>query len=129
MRDEEFTKHFTTNEAIAELGAVGVDVYIGGLRQSATAVEDKLQAYIKNELNVNYPNRLFREVAKGKKREDDDTLNGAVTIFRTFLSVFEIVDDSADWGDADRRAKNKSYPKSVRFVNAEGEETTVFIQA
>ena len=127
MRDEEFTQHFTRGEAIAELGAVGVEVYIGRLRQGATAVEDKLQAYIKNELKVNYPNRLFREVAKGIKREDDDTLNGAVTIFRTFLSVFEIVDDSADWGDDDR--KDKSYPKSVRFVNAEGEETTVFIQA
>ena len=127
MRDEEFTKHFTRNEAIAELGAVGVEVYTGRLRQGATAVEDKLQAYIKTELKVKYPNRLFREVAKGIKREDDDTLNGAVTIFRTFLSIFEIVDDSADWGDDDR--EDKSYPVSVRFVNAKREETTVFIQA
>ena len=127
MRDEELTVHFTRNEAIAELGAVGVEVYTGRLRQGATAVEDKLQAYIKNELHVKYPNRLFREVAKGMKREDDDTLNGAVTIFRTFLSIFEIVDDSADWGDDDR--EDKSYPVSVRFVNAKREETTVFIQA
>ena len=127
MRDEELTQHFTRGEAIAELGAVGVDVYTGRLRQGATAVEDKLQAYIKNELHVKYPNRLFRDVAKGIKREDDDTLNGAVTIFRTFLSIFEIVDDSADWGDDDR--EDKSYPVSVRFVNAKREETTVFIQA
>ena len=127
MRDEEFTVHFTRNEAIAELGAVGVEVYTGRLRQGATAVEDKLQEYLKNELHVNYPHRLFREVAKGIKREDDDTLNGAVTIFRTFLSIFEIVDDSADWGDDDR--EDKSYPVSVRFVNAKREETTVFIQA
>ena len=128
MRDEEFTVHFTRNEAIAELGAVGVDVYIGGLRQSATAVEDKLQAYIKNELNANYPNRLFRDVAKGKKREDEDTLNGAETIYRTFLTIFRLAENSADWGEDEGRAP-KSYPKSVRFVNAQEEETTAFIRA
>ena len=87
----------------------------------------KLQAYTKNELHVNYPQRVFRDVAKGIKREDEDTVNGATTIYRTFLTIFEIVDNSADWGDDDR--EDKSYPKSVRIVNAEGEETTVYIQA
>ena len=74
---------------------------------------------------MKYPQRLFRDVAKGMKREDADTLNGEETIHRTFLTIFKIVAYSADWGED----KSKSYPKSVKFVNAKGKETTVFVQA
>ena len=128
MKDEEFTQHFTGTEAVVKLGAVGVDVFLSRLRLCATAVEDKLQDYIKNELNVKYPHRLFRDVAKGKKREDEDTLDGAETIYRTFLTIFRLAENSADWGEDEGRAP-KSYPKSVRFVNAQEEETTAFIRA
>ena len=105
-----------------------MDVYQSRLRLNATAVEDKLQDYMKNQLNVNYPHRLFRDVAKGKKREDEDTLDGAETIYRTFLTIFRLAENSADWGEDEGRAP-KSYPKSVRFVNAQEEETTAFIWA
>ena len=128
MKDEGFTEHFTGKQAI-ELGAVCVEVFRTGLKLNATAVEERLQRFIMETLEeeeVNYPQRLFRAVAKGKKREDEDTLNGDETIHRTFLTIFKIVDGSADWGEEGR---NKSYPKSVRFVNPKGKETTVFIQA
>ena len=128
MKDETFTNHFTGKEAVDRLGAVGVEIFRSKLRVNASAVEDKLQTFIKDSLDVTYPQQLFRAVAKGKKREDEDTLNGEETIHRTYLTIFKIVDNSADWGDDERRA-SKSYPKSVRFVNAQGEETTVFIQA
>jgi len=127
LQDENFTEHFTGNQAIEQLGAVCVEVFRTGLRANASAVEDRLQTFIKETLEVKYPQRLFRAVAKGKKREDEDTRNGEKTIIhRTFLTIFKIVDGSADRGEEGR---NKSYPKSVRFVNSKGEETTVFIQA
>jgi hypothetical protein len=126
MQDEKFKKHFTGNQAIEQLGAVCVEVFRTGLRANASAVEDRLQTFIKETLEVKYPQRLFRAVAKGKKREDEDTLDGKATIHRTFLTIFKIVDNSADWGEEGR---NKSYPKSVQFVNLKGKETTVFIQA
>ena len=110
------------------LGAVGVEVFTTQLRFNASAVEDKLQNFMKKTLRVKYPQRLFREIAKGMKREDEDTLAGVPTIHRTFLTIFKIAEDSADWGEDKGRAC-KSYPESVRFVNAQGEETTVFIQA
>ena len=66
-------------------------------------------------------------IAKGMKREDDDTLAGVnTTVHRTFFTIFKIDEQSADWGEG--RA-SKSYPKSVKFVNADGVKTTVFIQA
>ena len=91
-------------------------------------MEDRLQTFIKETLKVKYPQRLFRHVAKGIHREDEDTLNGEDTnkIHRTFLTIFKIVDGSAYWGEEGR---DKSYPKSVKFENSKGEETTVFIQA
>jgi hypothetical protein len=128
MQDEDFTKHFTVTQAIDRLGAVGVEVFSTRLRANASAMEDRLQTFVKDTLKVNYPQRLFRAVAKGRKREDEDTLNGEETIHRTFLTIFQIVDDSADWGEDEDRA-SKSYPKSVQFVNAKEERKTVFIQA
>jgi hypothetical protein len=85
-----------------------------------------LQTFIKETLKVKYPQRLFREVAKGVKREDEDTVNGEWTIHRTFLTIFKIVDNLADCGEG---RDDKSYPKSVQFVNSKEERTTVFIQA
>jgi hypothetical protein len=123
MQDQDFENHFTRTQAIDRLGAVGVQVFCSGLRANASAVEDRLQAFLKDTLEVNYPQRLFRAVAKGKKREDEDTLNGEETVHRTFLTIFKIVDDSADWVE-DRASK--SYPKSVQFVNAKEEKTTVY---
>ena len=129
MQDENFTEHFTGNQAIEQLGAVCVEVFCSRLRANASAVEDRLQTFIKGTLEVKYPQRLFRDVAKGIKREDENTLNDKDTnkIHRTFLTIFKIVDGSAYWGEEGRN--DKSYPKSVQFVNSKGEETTVFIQA
>ncbi len=131
MKDQGFKKHFTGKEAINQLGAVGVEIFRSVLRYNVSWMEDRLQTYIKHSLKVKYPQRLFREVAKGKKREDDDTLDGEENsrIHRTFLTIFKIVEKSADWGDDKRCEENKSYPKSVRFMSASGEETTVYIQA
>ena len=128
MRDAEFNRHFTGTEAKDVLGAVGVEVFKTQLRVNASAMEDKIQKYMKETLNVKYPQRLFRDIAKGKKCEDEDTLCGVSTIHRTFLTIFKIATNSADWGEDEGRAR-KSYPKSVRFENAKGEETTVFVQA
>ena len=126
MNDAKFTEHFTGNQAIEKLGAVCVEVFCSRLRDNASAVEDALQTFIQETLEVKYPQRLFRNVAKGKKREDEDTLNGETTIHRTFLTIFKIVDNSADWGP---RGRDKSFPISVKFVNSKEQKTTVFIQA
>ena len=79
MQDENFTKHFTEKQAIEKLGAVGVEVLCSRLRANVSAVEDRLQTFIKETLKVKYPQRLFRDVAKGIKREDEDTVNGEET--------------------------------------------------
>jgi hypothetical protein len=65
MQNPEFTKHFTAGQAVKTLGAIGVQVFSSGLRANASAMEDKLQTFIKETLQVNYPQRLFRAVAKG----------------------------------------------------------------
>ena len=79
MKDEGFTEHFTGKQAIEQLGAVCVEVFCSRLRANASAVEDRLQTFIKETLEVKYPQRLFRDVAKGIKREDEDTVNGEET--------------------------------------------------
>ena len=97
MQDAEFRRHFTTGEAKNRLGGVGVEVFSTQLRVNASAVEDKLQTFMKETLNVKYPQRLFKHIAKGKKEEDEDTLTGVHTIHRTFLTIFKIAENSADW--------------------------------
>ena len=99
MRDAEFTQHFTGKKANDVLGAVGVEVFTTKLRLNASAMEDKLQKYIKETLNVKYPQRLFRDIAKGMKCEDEDTLRGVPTMHRIFLTIFKIAKNSADWGE------------------------------
>ncbi len=124
MKDEDFRDHFTMSQAIQILGAVGVEVHCSRLRYNASAIEDRLQTFMKDELGLHYPNRLFRAVALGVHREDEATLNGEETIHRTFLTIFKIAENSVV-----KFEEPKSYPKSVRFVNAAGEQTTVYIHA
>ena len=68
--------------------------------------------------------RLHRHIAKGMKREDEETKAGGVVLHKVFLTIFKIVKGSEMWHE-----EEKTYPKSVMFENKAGKQTRVFIQA
>ena len=71
-----------------------------------------------------FASNLFRHIAKGIKREDEETKAGDVVLHEVFLTIFKIVEGSELWHE-----ERRSYPKSVEFVNKDGVKTRVFIQA
>ena len=116
--------HWTGKQARETLGAVAVEVFTSQLRANASKVEDGLQSYMQETLELHYPRRLFRHIAKGIKREDEETKAGGVVLHKVFLTIFKIVEGSEMWHE-----EEKTYPKSVMFENKDGKQTRVFIQA